>query len=114
MDDRAVILMEEYIDTRLPKIEDATEPYIFNLRSCMRWAAEEILNRLIRESMKLPTHVTGIQTPSATEIVAEFVDEMEYYASIAQTKKGYDIFDIAATEGQCVLTYFEEKENTNG
>lgn len=111
MDDRYVTLMEEFIDRSLPKPKKDEDAYIFHLHSCYRWAAYEILERLIRESMKLPTHVSGVPTMTATEVVEDFIDEMRYFSAIAPTQQGYDVFDIAAQEGESVLLYFQACES---
>lgn len=105
MDDRYVLMVEEYIRDNLPEPDIKDDSYIFELHTYSRWAAYEILERLMRETTKLPAHVSGLEQISAEEIVDNFIDEMDYYAMMSPDLDAKDIFFIASCEGRCILMY---------
>lgn len=105
MDDRYVLMLEEYIRDNLPVPDRSDEDYIFELHTYSRWAAYEVLNRMIRETTKLPSHISGREPLSAEEIVEQFIDEMDYYAMMSPDLDAKDIFFIASSEGRCILMY---------
>ncbi len=106
MDDRDVILVEDYIKncTSPPKL-DPKNPFIFDLNSYSRWADDEILIRVMREAMKLPAHITGKYHIELPDIIECFIDEMDYYMQIATTDRSKEMFEIARDEGKCMLLY---------
>lgn len=105
MDDRDVRIVEEYMEecVPLPSIDD--KEYIFDLHAYTRWAVEEILDRVIKEAMKLPEHITGSRTRTLIEIIDEFIDEMDYYVSISNYDLPTYIFSVARDEGFCLRLY---------
>lgn len=99
MDDRDVLTIEWYIHENFSSpIEDASDSY-------SRWAADEILKRVINEAMKLPAHITGVELMTSVEIVESFIDEMDYYSYIASDDVARTIFSTAREEGKLVLTH---------
>lgn len=105
MNDRDVLMVEEYIRDNLPDPDVKEDEYFFGLHSYSKWAAYEILERLICESMKLPAHITGRESSSAVDIVEGFIDEMDYYSEMSSDWKTKELFSIARDEGKCVLLY---------
>ena len=101
MDDRDVLLIERYIHENF---QDATDD---SYDAYSRWAANEILERVIFEAMKLPPHITGIESPTIFEILELFIDETDYYAYIASSDTGRDIFSAAREEAKLVLCYIQ-------
>lgn len=106
MDDRDVLIMERYIQecTVEPELDDP-DHYYFDLHSYSRWAAYEVYNRFVCEAMKLPPHISGKEPLTPLEIVEDFIDEMDYYAQVAQSDRVREIFQIARDEGKCILLY---------
>lgn len=99
MDDRDVLIIEHYIHENFPfSTTDVYESY-------SRWAADEILERVINEAMKLPAHITGVELMTSVEIVESFIDEMDYYSYIASDDAARIIFSTAREEGKLVLMY---------
>lgn len=104
MDDRDVLLIEQYIHENFP-------PHtIDQYDSYSRWAAEEILSRVIDEAMKLPAHLTGVEHLTAAEIVENFIEEMDYYSYMSRYDVGISIFSVAREEGKMCLDYIRSYE----
>lgn len=109
MDDRDVLIIEQYIRDDLPKSTDYFDLYVFS-----QWAAYEVLERVISEAMKLPPHITGKEPRTLIEVVEDFIDEMDCYYWMSSFDKARNMFSIARDEGMCILLYissFERKEN---
>ena len=114
MDDRDVALIEEYIQQCTVDVEDDYGSYYFDLHSYSRWAANEVLQRVICEAMKLPPHISGKESLTLLDVVETFIDEMDYYAYLIQSERAKEIFSIARDEGKCILFYIcssQRKEN---
>lgn len=115
MNDRDVRIVEEYIQT-LPEATALDNREIFRLHVYSRWAAYEILDRVIGEAMKLPAHISGKESLSLDEIVESFIDEMDYFISASRSERSKTIFQIARDEGVCVQLYIcsrKELDNEN-
>ena len=104
MNDRDVIMMEDYIRNQRPP-----PPQSFDINAYYRWAAYEILERMINETMKLPSHISGKEQLSAADIVESFIDEMDYYQSEASSDYVKNVFQIARDEGKCIMLYISTK-----
>lgn len=99
MDDRDVLLIEHYI------YESFSHPFSNKEDSYARWAADEILDRVIFEAMKLPAHITGLDSLTLEEVVEEFITQMDYYAYIATHDEGRTVFSVAREEAKLILCY---------
>ena len=98
MDDRDVIVVENYIN------ENFSRPSKDRYESYSRWAAEEILSRVIDEASKLPAHITGVQPRTLREVIQSFVDEMDYYADISGWNTSRIAFSVAREEGKYLMS----------
>lgn len=78
--DQAIIKIQNYIDTYLPEIDTVHPRYVFDIRSYARWAANEIIERLMREDSLLPPHISGKESMSVLEVIDEFIDDITCYA----------------------------------
>lgn len=105
MDDKDVRIIEDYIDHNVPEPSVNDRDDIFELHAYSRWAAYEILERVIYEAMKLPSHISGKESLTLRELVENFIDEMDYYVSVSTSEQVKNIFSIAKDEGRCVLLY---------
>ena len=99
MDDRDVLVMERYI------FENFQEPTDDLYNSYCRWAADEILERMIEETERLPEHMCGIPRMTAEEIVEDFMFKMEYLAYNATCDSVRTLFNVARDEASLVLNY---------
>ncbi len=106
MDDRDVIIIEEYIRRYSQNLElNPKDTYVFEVNSYSSWAANEVLERVIHETMKLPPYITGNESLTLIDVVEAFIDEMDYYAYLASNEQSRKIFEIARDEGKCILMY---------
>lgn len=70
-----------------------------------RWAANELYNRLLLNASILPESVSGLQKRTTTEIVAEFIDEMEYCEKISDEYEPKQLFAVAGDEARRIEAY---------
>lgn len=105
MVDRAISRLFQYIDRYHSLPFPDADGYVKESMIYSRWAALEIAERLILESCILPEEVSGIQQRSVEEIVEEFIDEMDTFASESETAKTKFIFSIAGDEARRVAAY---------
>lgn len=113
MDERDISKLERYIDTYLfiPSIGWFRDAYYVQVYS--RWAAYEILERMMDEAMKLPEHISGIERRSALEIVDEFTDEMGYYYEASDDPHKKFIFYVAMNAAMSISILFERSKGEN-
>lgn len=88
----ALSIIKEYIEESLFKPQLSWPEYEFNVRCYSRWAAEEILERLIRESEKLPEYLTGKVAKKPSDIIREFINELHEYSQTADDTDSSIIF----------------------
>lgn len=107
MDERDIAILETYIDMYLftPSIgwfKDAFDVQVYS-----RWAANEILLRMMDEEMKLPPHISGVERRSTVEIIDEFIDEVEYCYLASKDPRKKMIFYVATNAAKNILILFE-------
>lgn len=107
MDDRDVLKVVRYIENCIPSPNIKESKECFKSHSYSRWAANEILERMIDEAMKLPPHISGEESLSATDVIDYFIMEMEYYSDITSNRDMKKMFDVAGEEGRHILTYIK-------
>lgn len=103
MNDRDVIFIGQYIERNFPK------PTCDPCDSYSRWAANEILERTILETEKLPSYITGVESIDLLDIVEEFIDEMDYYAAKSSYEASRLAFSVAREEAKCILHEIKTK-----
>lgn len=106
MDDRNVLLIQRYMDEHLRNPDIKWPKSEFELHTYQRWAANEILERFMEEAMKLPPHITGIESQSPAEIIETFMHELDYYSDESKTIRGQLMFSIARDEARSILDLF--------
>lgn len=87
-----------------PKKEWSKEA--FKERSYSRWAANEILLRLIEEEFQPPVYITGRDPLTPLDIINEFKSEIEFYYELCTNDKIRDALLIAidtADEIECLF-----------
>ena len=70
------------------------------------WALNEILNRVLDETQKLPYHISGLEPEPVSDIIREFISEMEYYSTIASTVEVIFFVEMAKDEAEKLLRKF--------
>lgn len=75
----AISLIGEYIEKEIPEPNKNWPNEFFKERSYARWAANEILLRVIEEELQPPVHITGRDPLTPVDIIIEFKSEMEFY-----------------------------------
>lgn len=105
MTDNDVLIIERYIYENFREL-NLDESY-------SKWAANEILDRVIFEASKLPSHITGIEGVSIEELVESFIGEMDYYSYISVEDSARETFSTAREEGKMVLCYIHSMKGEN-
>ena len=73
----ALSVVRRYLDEKLPIATNSRANRLeFETRSYSRWAADEILERIMEEELKLPYHISGLEQRVPIEIVQEYIDEL--------------------------------------
>lgn len=111
--EEVVLDIQKYIDQYLFEPRITWPKYEFSIRCYSRWAANEILNRIVEESMKLPQFITGREPRTSSSIIKEFIDEMDYYSEL-NDGKNQRIFNIAKCTAIDINIYIFERRKTNG
>lgn len=119
MCDMVISMISKYVDEHLcvtnhpgqvnPK---DLKDYFENI-SYARWAAYELMDRLNAEAERLPSHITGsLREPvPPVDIIAEFMDDMEYYIYDGCSEKHERIFTIAKdVADDIILLFFKHYE----
>lgn len=109
MYDRDIKVIEDYIDEYLYKPELHWPDWEFDTQAYSRWAGEEVLERIIFETLKLPPHITGVEPKETTEIIAEYIDDMDYFYETCSDNRRKLIFFIARDVGIEILSLFERR-----
>lgn len=99
MYERDIALITSYMRKR-------PERKLFKAESYSKWALNEILNRVLDETQKLPYHISGIEPEPVTDIIREFIEEMSYYSSIASTAEVIFFAEMAKDEAEKLLAQF--------
>lgn len=74
--------------------------------SYSKWALNEILNRVLDETQKLPYHISGIEPEPVSDIIREFIEEMAYWSTIASTEEVIFFVEMAKDEAEKLLRKF--------
>lgn len=104
----AVSALQYYIDEFLFEPRSNWPKDYFLKRSYSRWAAYELQGRIIEESLLLPPHltITGREQKTSTEIIEEFISEMDYFSEINDNRSSQFMFSIARETARGILDLF--------
>lgn len=108
MDDRDVRKVEEYV-AALPRPDPNDSRTMFEFKTYSLWAAEEILERVIDEACLLPPHISGKDSLTLTEVVENFIREMDYYVEISKREEPREVFAVARDEAKCLMLYISNE-----
>lgn len=78
--------------------------------SYSKWALNEILGRVLDETQKLPYHISGLEPQPASDIIQEFIEEMNYYSTLATSEEVIFFVEVAKDEAERLLRKFVRKE----
>jgi len=78
MYETAISVISNYLDTHLSEQEKSWRTKEFKNRSYARWAATEILEKIIEEGFGLPSYLTGREPLSVLDIIINVKSEFEY------------------------------------
>lgn len=95
MCDAAVSIALKYIDQHLFSPSFSWSKYEFEKRTYSRWAAYEIINRIMDKPFDMPSC-----------IIEEFMTEMSMYACYGKDKHRSWIFQVAAETAEEMLSLF--------
>lgn len=99
MYEQDIAVITSYMRKRMPFATLKAESYSM-------WALNEILNRVLDETQKLPYHISGLEPEPVSDIIREFISEMEYYSTIATGMEVIFFIDIAKDEAERLLAKF--------
>lgn len=91
----AISVIKKYMDDFLFEPKLTWPDNEFDTRCYSRWAAEEILERIILESEKLPEYITNKNVKKPLELIKDFINELHIYTQIYNDNKNSIIFYIA-------------------
>lgn len=94
------------MDTQFPDMDTVFPEYKFRECSYARWAADEIIDRLIDEASKLPPHITGELPRSVIEIIDEAVQDLDCYFYNSNTVDTQEMFFIALDTAKKIRKLF--------
>lgn len=79
----------------------------FFLYSYSRWAANELLDRIIEEVSKPPPFVTNDIPKTYIEIIEEFIENMDYLSEQCSHREQQCIFSTARYVGEEIMALFD-------
>lgn len=91
----AISVIQDYIDECLFEPTAKWPENEFLTRSYERWAGNEILERVVRESMVFPDYSVVSPSKAICRIIEDFAKDMDYQAHLADNKKHHLIFSTA-------------------
>lgn len=114
MDERDIATLERYMDEYLFEPSLGWFKDAFDMQVYSRWVANEILERMMNEAMKLPEHISGVAQCSASEIVDAFIDELDCAYSGSDNHDAKLIFFTALDAAKSIRALYTREENHNG
>lgn len=110
MDKTALVIIQKYVDECLFEPRSNWPTHIFNERSCSRWAAQEIMDRIIHEDDRIPAHISYFEPRAPQTIVEDFIDEMDYYVETSKHKQIQLIFSFARDAAKDILQLIRKEQ----
>lgn len=105
MHELSASLIREYVDIRLSNQDDKwfRRGHGFSLISYSKWAADELLVRIMEESFRL-------EPRTSVEIVEDFIDEMDVFIELSSTERPDLIFTIAKEIAEHILYFLKDNK----
>ena len=113
MYEKTIVMIQRYMNNCLfePRANWPTDE--FRKRSYSRWATDEILSRLSAEAYRLPPHISGHDQRDSTDIIVEFVNEMDGYSEICDGMRHQNMFIIARETALDILLLLSKGDTLN-
>lgn len=92
MYDKDIFALQSYIEEFLFEPKSGWPKECFEDRSYSRWAAQEILERIIQEALQPPPHITSRFPRTTIEIVVNFIDDLSYLSNVREGSHHKRIF----------------------
>ena len=108
--DRDIRFLIDYIDENHSEPAQTRNALEFEWEAYSKWAAHEILDRLIFESSKPPERMTGKERASTIDIIEEFLIDVNYYAETSDDSRNQFMFLVARFEARRILNLFRERK----
>ena len=108
--DRDILSIENYIDLYLEHLAIDKPKCEFEIYAYSEWAANEVLERIMKEDERLPPHISGKELTPVTEIIEGFILDMDYFSSQTESIQKQLIFAIARDVGKDILDSFERRD----
>lgn len=99
----ALSVVRRYLDERLPEPMNSRAKTEFLERTYSRWAANEIIERIMEEELKLPYHISGLEQRVPIEVVKEFIDDLYSAWETTKNKQRKFMFSCAMHTAEDIL-----------
>lgn len=104
----AQAVVRRYLNERLPEPTNIRAKTDFLERTYSRWAANEIMERLMEEELKLPYHIGGLEQRIPIDLVGEFIDDLHAGWETTTNEDHKFMFSCAVNTAEdilCLLYY---------
>lgn len=108
--DRDIRFLADYINENYSEPARTKDIREFEWKVYSKWAANEILERLVLEDSKLPEHITGKARASVIDIIEEFLIDVNFYAETSDDSRNQYMFLVARFEAKRILNLFLERK----
>lgn len=99
----AVSVIRRYLDEKIPEPSIYWNKHELKMRSYARWAANELMSRIMEEELRLPYHISGLEQKVPVEVAQEFVEEMRIRRTCASNREHRDLYFQAEYIGEEIL-----------
>lgn len=97
-------VIRRYLNENLPEPQHYWNKTEFEARTYSRWAANELLARIMEEELKLPYHISGLEQKVPVEVAQEFVYEMDLLWELTNDKRRRFMYATASHTADEILS----------
>ncbi|MDR1753441.1 MAG: hypothetical protein LBR74_00850 [Eubacterium sp.] len=109
MNKSSTAIIQEYLDECLFEPGLNWPKYYFIKISYSRWAAYEIITRVLEQELIPPIKVFEQEVKSPIKIIEEFISEMDRFSEITDNDGSQIIFLIASNAAKDILNLYKSK-----
>ena len=105
MYEQAISKIQDYMEKHIPEVNVIYPRYKFEITSCARWAANELMERFAREDAYFIPGITDRVPMTTLEVIDDFIDLVDYCRDIALKKGDYQMqetMNIAHDTAICI------------
>ncbi len=106
MYDVAVSIIQEYMEECLFEPGYNWPDEEFKTRCYERWTANELLDRMSTESMRLPEFISAQPLKTPYHIIEEFIEEMDYHARSTDNRDHHFMFSVVRDTAIDIILLF--------